>query len=203
MADGFTQADNANRLANLVRLGTITEIDLTASPATARAEFEDGWVSDHLPVLQLAAGRLRTWSAPIEGEQVIALSASGELGAGWLLRGAPYDAFSAPSAEELVTVLGAWDDGAADTYDEAAKTRAIAIPAGGKLTLSVGALTIRIEAGGITVDAGGSPVGMKASKFTLDGPVDLGGAGGAAVARVGDTVTNGKIATGSSKVKAA
>ena len=95
-----------------------------------------------------------------------------------------------------MTVLASWEDGAVDFYDEATKTRAIAIPAGGALTMAVGPLTIRIAAGGITLNSAGQPI-------TLDGPVNLGGSGGQAVARVGDPVVNNKISAGSSTVKAA
>lgn len=196
MSDPFIQADNASRLAKLVSFGTIAEVDLTATPATARVEIEDDLVTDHLPVFQLSAGRVRSWSAPMVGEQVMVLSPSGETGAGAVLRGLNYDGFPAPTADELTTVLASWEDGAVDLYDEATKTRAIAIPAGGALTMAVGPLTIRIAAGGITLTSAGQPI-------TLDGPVNLGGSGGQAVARVGDPVVNNKISAGSSTVKAA
>lgn len=203
MADGFTQADQANRLANLIRFGLIDEVDLAATPARARVEIEDGWVSDWLPVFQVGAGRVMTWSAPVKGEQVVILSPSGELAAGAALRGLNFDGRPAPSAEELLTILASWEDGAADTYDEATKTRIVSLPDGGKLHLVVGAVTVRIEADAVTIDAAGKPVTVKGDPINLDGPVNLGGSGGAAVARVGDPIVNSKIASGSAKVMAA
>lgn len=201
MSDAFAFADGANRQANLIRFGVITQVQ-PGPPTLARVQFEDTWVSDFLPVFQLASGSVRAWSVPVTGEQVCVLSPTGEPSVGAILRGLPCNAFPEASGEPDLTVIGKWDDGATDTYDAADKARTIAIPAGGKLTLAVGVLTIRIEGGGITLDAGGAPAELVASKITLRGPVDLGGAGGQPVARVGDAVVAGKIAAGSASVKA-
>lgn len=203
MTDGFTQADQANRLANVVRFGLIAAVDLDARPARARIEIEDGWLSDWLPVAQLAAGRLSTWTAPMIGEQVVVLAPSGELAAGVALRGLNFDGRPAPSAEERLTVLASWDDGAADTYDQETKTRTVSLPDGGKLHLVAGSVVVRIDADAVAIEAAGKPITITGDPITLDGPVNLGGAGGAAVARVGDPVVNSKISAGSSKVKAA
>jgi phage baseplate assembly protein V len=202
MSDAFANADTANRLANLIRFGHLTEIDLTSTPASARVEFEEGWVSDFLPVFQIYAGRVSAWSAPRPYEQVIVFSPSGEAAAGVALRGLNFDGRPAPSAEDLLTVLAEWEDGAADRYNEADRTRTLTVPAGGKLHLIAGAATVKIEDGVILIDGAGAPVLVKGDPITLDGPVNLGGSGGAAVARVGDSVVAGKIATGSSTVKA-
>lgn len=203
MTDGFAQADNANRLASLIRFGQVASFDLASTPSTVRVEFEDGWVSDDLPLFQIAAGRVKSWSAPVVGEQVLVFSPGGELGAGIALRGLPFADFAEPASDELLTVLASWPDGATDLYDEETKTRAISIPAGGALTLDVGPLSIHIRDGGITLTAAGKPITLTGSPIVLEGPVALGGSGGAAVARVGDAVVNGKIAAGSAKVTAA
>jgi len=202
MSDAFAQADQANRLNGVVRFGVIAAVQ-PGPPTLASVEFEEGWVSDMLPVIQWGAGRVRSWSAPVVGEQVAVLSPSGEATVGAVLRGLNCDVFAEPSAEVDMTVLASWDDGAADTYDEATKTRAIAIPAGGQLILTVGALAIRIEDGGITLDAGGQPVTVAAETIALDGKVRLGGEGGKAVARHGDSVVGGKIVATTTQVEAA
>ncbi len=201
MSDAFAAADNANRMANLIRFGVVTEV-VAGPPARARVEFEDGWVSDLLPVFQLSAGRVRTWSCPIEGEQVCVLSPSGEPTVGAILRGLARDTRPEPSAIDELTILGAWDDGAEDRYDEGEHFRKITVPADGTILLAVGALSIRIQDGKIKLDAGGSPIELTGSPITLTGPVNLGGTGGKAVARVGDPVSGGVIAAGSATVKA-
>lgn len=202
MSDPFAAADQANRLANMVKFGVITEVAL-GEPTRARVEFEAGWVSDLLPVFQLASGRVRSWSAPIAGEQVCVLSPSGEITTGAILRGLPCAAFAEPSAAETLTVIGEWDDGASDHYDEAEHARTIIVPEGGSLTLMVGALSISVGAAGIELHAGGQPITLTASAMTLDGPVNLGGSGGKAVARHGDSVVGGLIVATTTSVKAA
>lgn len=208
MTDAFRRADDGKRLDQLVSLGTVVEFDLAARPVTARVEFEEGWVSDDLPVFQLSAGRVRSWSAPVIGEQVMVIAPSGELGAAWALRGLPYGAFAATSAEALTTILAEWADGAADAYDEAAHARTITIPAGGSLTVNVGGKTLVIGEDGVSIDAAGGDISLTGGAITLtgaitlDGPVNLGGEGGQPVARVGDDVVGGKITTGSSTVRA-
>ena len=202
MTDGFAQSDQANRLANLIRFGRVASFDLAASPSTVRVEFEEGWISDDLPLFQLSAGRVKSWSAPVVGEQVLTFAPGGELGAGVALRGLPFADHAEPASDELLTVLASWSDGATDLYDEETQTRAITIPAGGALTLDVGPLSIHIRDGGITLTAAGKPITLAGSPIVLDGPVALGGSGGLAVARVGDAVVSGKIAAGSSTVTA-
>ncbi len=59
-----------------------------------------------------------------------------------------------------------------------------------------------IGTGTITVEAPNVNVNASTSAVVTSPSVELGGIGGAAIARVGDSVVNGVITTGSSKVKA-
>jgi phage baseplate assembly protein V len=202
MTDAFTAADQANRLNNAVRFGVVSAVQLGGDlGALVRVEIEDGLVTDFLPVFQASAGRVGAWSAPVVGEQVAVFAPSGELTAGAVLRGLPSNAFPTPTSDDDRVVLSDID-GFSDVYDVAEMHRTIAVPAGGKLTLSVGALQIRIESGRIVMEAAGSPIEMTASAFTLNGPVSLGGSGGQRVARIGDTVSGGVITGGSTTVRA-
>jgi len=70
---------------------------------------------------------------------------------------------------------------------------AIAVTAVAKLTVDAPAIEVTCDTAEVTADS---------VTITADA-VDLGGSGGAAVARVGDDVAGGKIISGSSKVKAA
>mgnify|MGYP005845114205 CR=1 FL=1 len=72
----WTQADQDRRLAGLVRIGRVTEVD----PATARARIALGGqaVSDWLPWTASRAGSISEWSPPAVGEQVVVLSPGGE-----------------------------------------------------------------------------------------------------------------------------
>lgn len=53
-----------------------------------------------------------------------------------------------------------------------------------------------------TIELTSSAININGGTINLTGNVNLGGAGGVGVARIGDTVANGKITSGSSKVKA-
>lgn len=169
------------RISNIIRPGTIAEVQLGDAPGTAlaRVKFSDDWTSDFRPVHQLHAGALGSWSAPVVGEQVLMLSPSGEPGAGWVLRGWNSGAKPAPSNSEQLAVLFA-AGGASDTYDLTAKKRTITLPADGELVIVQGGAEIHLVDGKVTITGS---------------EIDLGGTGGAAVARVGDHV---RITAGSS-----
>lgn len=207
MADTFRSPEAARRLANAVLIGTVAEVDLAA--ARVIVEIEDGWSTAPLPWIEVAAGRLRTWSPPAEGEQVTVLSPSGEPGAGVVLRGLPSDAFPPPANSADLTRLQ-WDDGGRDDYDAAAHARTITIPEGGAFRVILAGALIEAEGGRVSITVGGAgleitdgAVRLTGDAVTLDADeVNLGGEGGDAVARVDDPVASGKITAGSSKVKA-
>ena len=69
-------ADLNRRIENIVRLGTIAEVDF----AHAKAKVKSGGIlTDWLPWVTARAGNVRTWSAPSVGEQCVILASSGEL----------------------------------------------------------------------------------------------------------------------------
>lgn len=72
------------RLANIVRVGAIAEVDHEHAMATVDlGDLTTEW----LPWLTLRAGDSRTWWAPSEGEQVLVLAPSGELAQGVIVPG--------------------------------------------------------------------------------------------------------------------
>ena len=77
-------ADNNRRIENLIRFGTIAEVDY----ATARARVKSGQIlTDFLPFITLRAGTTKTWSPPTVGEQCVILASSGELTTACILVG--------------------------------------------------------------------------------------------------------------------
>lgn len=125
------------RLANIVRPGTVAEVDLDA--ARARVQFgEDpdgdpvltGW----LPWITAAAGEDRAWRPPSVGEQVLLLAPYGELAAGWILPGAYRDSAAAPESSGAKHAM-LYRDGALVAYDAAAHTLSAVLPAGGKASI--------------------------------------------------------------------
>lgn len=68
--------DLLRRLDNLLRLGTIAEVDTS----TARVRVQSGEIlTDWLPWVVFRAGTTRSWSAPTVGEQCIILAVGGEM----------------------------------------------------------------------------------------------------------------------------
>ncbi|MDH2998101.1 baseplate assembly protein [Pasteurellaceae bacterium LFhippo2] len=75
-------AEIDRRLDNLIRLGTIAEVDYKTATARVTA---GGITTDFIPFLTFRAGTTKTWSAPSVGEQVLIISVSGEFNTGLIL----------------------------------------------------------------------------------------------------------------------
>lgn len=107
------QTELLRRLDNIIRLGTIAEVDLTT--ATARVKT-GGITTDFLPWLTFRAGKDKSWSAPTVGEQCVVLSVSGEFTTGVILVGLYTQNAPSQSADEHIF---RFDDGAEINYNTA------------------------------------------------------------------------------------
>ena len=109
-------AEINRRLDNLIRFGTIAEVDYAA----AKARVKSGQIlTAFLPFLTLRAGASKTWSPPTVGEQCIILAASGELTTACVLVGLYTQ--NAPSHSPDVHVFE-FEDGARIEYNHATGT---------------------------------------------------------------------------------
>lgn len=105
--------ETLRRLDNLIRLGTIDELDLDA----ARCRVQTGGIlTGWLPWIAQRAGETRTWSPPTVGEQVILLSPSGEPAGGIVLTGLYSEQVAAPSTASSEHIVE-YPDGARIRYD--------------------------------------------------------------------------------------
>lgn len=111
-------ADLDRRLANLMRPGLIFEVDHDA--ALCRVQIGK-MLSDWLPWFERRAGETVTWCPPTVGEQVLLLAPSGELAAGFVLRGLYTDENTAPSSDAADHVT-AYPDGAVIEYNHQTST---------------------------------------------------------------------------------
>lgn len=112
-------AELQRRLENLVRIGTIAEVDLSDT-AAPRVRVQDGdLLTGWLPFGALRAGSARLWSAPTTGEQVILLSPSGELASAVVFGSLFCAAHPAPSDKPNLHVLD-FADGTRWTHDDQA-----------------------------------------------------------------------------------
>ncbi|WP_066738183.1 phage baseplate assembly protein V [Cupriavidus sp. D384] len=110
----MSSANLLRLLENLLRLGTITELQHTAPP---RVRVQTGGLTtDWLPWIEHRAGSTRTWSPPTIGEQVLLLCPSGDLRNGIVLCGIPSDANDTPSHSPNETVTR-YPDGATTRYN--------------------------------------------------------------------------------------
>lgn len=106
-------AETNRRLDNIVRFGTIAEVDYD----TARARVKSGQIlTDFLPFIALRAGTTKTWSPPTAGEQCIILAASGEFTTACVLVGLYTQ--NSPSHSPDVHVIQ-FADGASIEYNHA------------------------------------------------------------------------------------
>ncbi|CNC24621.1 baseplate assembly protein V [Yersinia frederiksenii] len=100
-------------LRNLIRIGTVAEVDLdNALCRVATGDNTTGWLN----WLTLRAGQSRSWWAPSLGEQVLVLSLGGELDTAFVLPGIFSDDFPPPSASADGLYI-AFPDGATLHYE--------------------------------------------------------------------------------------
>lgn len=124
----FQLTELGRRLANVVRPGTVGEVDGAA--ARVRVRYGETVLSAWLPWVTARAGADRSWWAPEVGEQVLILAPSGDLGAGVVLTGVYQRGYPAPeqSPDKHATH---YRDGAVIEYDRAAHRLRAVLPEGG------------------------------------------------------------------------
>lgn len=190
--DGYALSDLAKRLSNIIRIGTIFEINYQ----TAKARVKIGKLeTDFLPWVNANSGSNNSWNPPEIDEQVIVLSPSGDL-------------------SQAVILPSLYKNNASDSDQN---IKSITCQDGSKISFNVSSGTLDLDLkGDVTIKVVGNAniegdnISIKgSSNITLDGNVDLGGSGGQPIARIGDKVeiTGGSsagqwpIISGSSKVK--
>ncbi|WP_227726180.1 phage baseplate assembly protein V [Yersinia proxima] len=100
-------------LANIIRIGIVSDVDLANGLCRVKiGNLETDWLN----WLTLRAGRVRFWSAPSKGEQVMVLSIGGELTTGFVLPAIFSDANPAPSQSPDAMVI-TFPDGARFEYE--------------------------------------------------------------------------------------
>lgn len=143
-----TLAEAFRLINNLVRIGTIAEVDHAAARARVQAgDNFTGW----LKWATLRAGTTQEWNPPTEGEQVVLISPAGDLAQAIIIVGLFTDNAPSTSADEHKRV---YPDGAEITYDHAKKELVANLP--GKADVSIaGATNVNIT-GNATVNVGGN-----------------------------------------------
>ncbi len=185
--------DQTRNLSNLIRLGTVAEVDLAA--AACRVQTGE-LVTAFLPWLVAAAGDTISWSAPSVGEQVTVLCPEGDTTNALVLRGLYSDQFPAPANSDAVHLLR-FADGAELRYDSGSHTLSGTLPSGGTIDLVAdGGMTITAAAG-VTIKGPLTVDGDVAITGTATADSDVVGGGISLKGHKHTGVTAGSAVTGS------
>ncbi|WP_227369836.1 phage baseplate assembly protein V [Halomonas sp. M20] len=140
---------------NLIRLGTIAEVDHKA----VRVRVAIGeLLTDWLPWIEQRAGTTRDWNPPTIGEQAIVFSPGGDIAAAVALSGINSAAHPAPSSSPDKW-LRKFPDGAVIEYDHAASHLQATLPgsaginAQGAVEITTAATLTATASGGATLNA--------------------------------------------------
>lgn len=159
-------AELSRRLENMIRIGTIAEID----HAARRVRVDSGSLTtDWLKWRVGRAGATRTWEPPTIGEQVMILSPSGELANGIVIPSIYSDAHDAPDASPDTHVTS-YPDGAVVSYNH--QTGAMGVTGIKSATIEASG-DVAINCAGATVNCTGK------AAVTAEGGIELDGDGAA------------------------
>lgn len=166
-------------LGELLRIGTVTEVDLAQARCRVRYGDPDdesgGAVTPWVRWLTPRAGQTRVWSPPSVGEQVLLFAPDGQIGAAIALPGIVSDNF--PPLGSDATEMIEWADGAQISYDPVGHILEAVLPAGGEaLIQSPGGLTVE-AAGGIVLRGDVTIEGGVTIEGTMDASGDVTGGG--------------------------
>ncbi|MEX0738174.1 MAG: phage baseplate assembly protein V [Pseudohongiella sp.] len=148
-----TLAEAFRLINNLVRIGTIAEVDHEAARARVQAgDNLTGWQK----WITLRAGTTQEWNPPTEGEQVVLISPAGDLAQSVIIVGLFTSNAPSASANEHKRV---YPDGAEITYDHVKKELVATLP--GKVNINI--------TGDATVNVGGNATTAVAGICKVDG----------------------------------
>lgn len=129
-------ADLIRRLENLIRAGTIAEVDHAAPRCRVKTGgLTTGW----LPWFTRRAGSTTEWDPPSVGEQCMVFSPSGDPAVGFVLVGVYSDSNPAASADPAVHRID-WANG--DFFEHNAETGAYSLKVAGHVNIEAASLTI-------------------------------------------------------------
>ncbi|WP_022955769.1 phage baseplate assembly protein V [Perlucidibaca piscinae] len=135
-------ADLTRRLDNLIRLGTIEQVDVEAHPAPRVRVMSGRLLTDWLPYFMVSAGADHDAGAPSVGEGCVILSPGGDPAQGFVLTGLPTTLWPCPDFSDTQRARH-FRDGAVIRYDSETHHLEVMLPADATcLVRSLGGLTI-------------------------------------------------------------
>lgn len=139
MSDGFALSENARTQANMIRIGTVVDLDTVTAKVTVRVA---GVVTDWLPWITQRAGTTRTWNPPRAGEQVLILAPYGDLSQSVVLPSLYQTAYPSPVGATKFQDTTIYPDGSVVSYDSQTNALAITIAGNGNVTINCKTATI-------------------------------------------------------------
>ncbi|ACN95327.1 MULTISPECIES: phage baseplate assembly protein V [Wolbachia] len=147
LESNFAISELQRKLANIVRIGLVKEVDYEK----ARVKVQIGeFLTDWLPWITSKAGKDRNWSPPDIDEQVIILSALGELSLGVVLAGIYQEKYPAPENKKEINSVKI-QDGTRLLYDK--EKHHLEIEVVDKITLKAGESSIEMTRSEIKLKA--------------------------------------------------
>lgn len=146
MNDAFRITELERRLANMIRICTVTDVDAeNAKAKVSDGDFKPGW----RPWAASMAGDDITWRAPSVGEQVVLVSPNGDPDQSFIADRLYQTAHPAPaSSAEIVRTVFA--DGLVVDHNKAEKlTRISALDSEGTIEIEAKNLVLRIGENGV------------------------------------------------------
>lgn len=171
MIESFSFSDLSRRVANLIRLGKITEIK-EAHVKVAIGKVITNW----LPVLSIA-GDTSCWIPISVGEQVMVISPYGEISQAVVLRSINYNNFPAPVDKDEVSFSSKNDvkaigtEGLRVSFDNGVELKAgdVSISlSNGEIVLKSGDASIKVSSSGIHLSCGSSTIDISDSSIALN-----------------------------------
>ncbi len=189
MSYELTELDR--RLANIVRIGTIAELD--EAGARVKVKLDDELTTDWLPWMTSRAGATRTWSAPTVGEQVVLFAPSGELAQGVVGHSVFQDTKPAPAtSKDQETVV--FPDGSTVDYNSDSNTLTLTVAGNGNVVVNCKVATINADTS-VTID---TPQTTVTGSLTVEKSLSMGSAGGS-MTITGDVAITGASLTHNGK----
>ncbi|WOE63971.1 phage baseplate assembly protein V [Wolbachia endosymbiont of Zaprionus tsacasi] len=147
LESNFAISELQRKLANIIRIGLVKEVDYEK----ARVKVQIGeFLTDWLPWITSKAGKDRNWSPPDIDEQVIILSALGELSLGVVLAGIYQEKYPAPENKKEINSVKI-QDGTRLLYDK--EKHHLEIEVVDKITLKAGESSIEMTRSEIKLKA--------------------------------------------------
>lgn len=181
MVDGFAFSEVVRKLANLIRIGKIAEID-GANVKVKIGKVTTGW----LPIIS-TAGETVIWNPISKDEQVAVFFPYGEMAQGFVLRSIHYNNYKVPENADHLSLMtnknvklngsekyeSAFSKGFKFVCDKCVislEDHGIALKVGNS-TISLGENSISLSNGSSSIDISNSNISLSSGSITTNPPV--------------------------------